>query len=97
MNCPVCDEKLRVVEKYGVEVDICPGCKGVWLDKGELDKILEMQDSGGPKSYKPEQREYRDTDVRKEHHDDRHYDDRNYPRKKKGSWLGDILESFGGD
>jgi uncharacterized protein len=43
MNCPVCDEKLREVEKYGVNVDICPGCKGVWLDRGELDKILEME------------------------------------------------------
>lgn len=46
MNCPVCDEKLRPVEKYGVEIDICPGCKGVWLDRGELDKILEALNSG---------------------------------------------------
>jgi uncharacterized protein len=42
MNCPVCDERLRQVEKLGVEIDICPGCKGVWLDRGELDKIIEL-------------------------------------------------------
>ena len=48
MNCPVCDEKLREVEKHGVSVDICPGCKGVWLDRGELEKVLEMAAAGGP-------------------------------------------------
>ena len=47
MQCPVCDEKLRTVERYGVEIDICPGCKGIWLDRGELDKILEAEKAGG--------------------------------------------------
>lgn len=48
MNCPVCDAPLRAIEKYGVEVDICPGCKGVWLDRGELEKIIALEASGGP-------------------------------------------------
>jgi len=48
MNCPVCDEKLREVEKHGVTVDICPGCKGVWLDRGELDRIIEMVQGDEP-------------------------------------------------
>ena len=38
----MCDERLRAVDRHGVEIDICPACKGVWLDRGELDKILEM-------------------------------------------------------
>ena len=42
MNCPVCDEKLREVEKHGVQIDLCPACKGVWLDRGELEKMLEI-------------------------------------------------------
>ncbi len=49
MKCPVCDGQLRAVDKYGVEIDICPDCKGVWLDRGELEKILSMaekQDTG---------------------------------------------------
>jgi uncharacterized protein len=46
MNCPVCGERLREVQKYGVDIDICPGCKGVWLDRGELDKIIAMVSSG---------------------------------------------------
>ncbi len=46
MECPVCGERLRAVEKYGVEVEICPGCKGVWLDRGELETIIETTGGG---------------------------------------------------
>lgn len=42
MNCPVCDERLRTVEKYGLEIDLCPGCKGLWLDRGKLETILSQ-------------------------------------------------------
>lgn len=48
MNCPVCDGRLRAVEKYGVEIDVCPDCKGIWLDRGELEKIVQMVAQGGP-------------------------------------------------
>ena len=48
MNCPVCETKLRPVDRHGVEIDICPDCKGVWLDRGELDKILEMVGNSMP-------------------------------------------------
>ncbi|MCS6805977.1 MAG: zf-TFIIB domain-containing protein [Acidobacteriota bacterium] len=42
MNCPVCQHvELRMSERQGVEIDYCPQCRGVWLDRGELDKILE--------------------------------------------------------
>ncbi len=41
MNCPIDGAELRVSERQGVEVDYCPTCRGVWLDRGELDKILE--------------------------------------------------------
>jgi len=41
MKCPVCtDVRMREVEKDGVLIDICPDCKGVWLDRGELDKLM---------------------------------------------------------
>ncbi|CAM3912216.1 zf-TFIIB domain-containing protein [Cohnella lubricantis] len=41
MNCPVCrDTRMREVEKNGVLIDICPSCKGVWLDRGELEKLM---------------------------------------------------------
>jgi uncharacterized protein len=42
MQCPVCTDKTLVMsERQGIEIDYCPGCRGVWLDRGELDKILE--------------------------------------------------------
>jgi Zn-finger nucleic acid-binding protein len=41
MNCPKCNVQLSMMERQGVEIDYCPQCRGVWLDRGELDKILE--------------------------------------------------------
>ena len=42
MNCPACkDAQLVMTERQGVEIDYCPTCRGVWLDRGELDKIIE--------------------------------------------------------
>ncbi len=41
MNCPKCYEPLRIAERQGVEIDYCPDCRGLWLDRGELDKIIE--------------------------------------------------------
>lgn len=48
MKCPSCNETLAMTERMGIEIDYCPQCRGVWLDKGELDKIIE-------KSITPEQ------------------------------------------
>jgi uncharacterized protein len=42
MKCPVCKEKdLIMADRQGVEIDYCPDCRGVWLDRGELDKLIE--------------------------------------------------------
>ncbi|MEQ8676147.1 MAG: zf-TFIIB domain-containing protein [Aggregatilineales bacterium] len=41
MQCPVCDVPLKMSERQGIEIDYCPQCRGVWLDRGELDKIIE--------------------------------------------------------
>ncbi|WP_425290077.1 zf-TFIIB domain-containing protein, partial [Shewanella algae] len=41
MKCPSCNELLLMTERQGIEIDYCPNCRGVWLDKGELDKIIE--------------------------------------------------------
>lgn len=113
MNCPVCDGKLREIEKHGVTVDICPGCKGVWLDRGELDKILEMAAAGGPAEDRREAPPPpRQTDEPRRPARDYDDDDERYEReqggfargtggfsqrKKRGSWLSDIFEGFGGD
>jgi hypothetical protein len=41
MKCPVCDVALSISSREGVEIDFCPQCRGVWLDRGELDKVIE--------------------------------------------------------
>ncbi len=41
MNCPVCNVSLTIAERHNIEIDFCPKCRGVWLDRGELDKIIE--------------------------------------------------------
>ncbi len=41
MPCPVCQVPLSMSDRQGIEIDYCPQCRGVWLDRGELDKIIE--------------------------------------------------------
>ena len=41
MKCPIDNSELKMTERHGIEVDYCPICRGVWLDRGELDKIIE--------------------------------------------------------
>lgn len=76
MKCPSCNETLTMSERQGVEIDFCPKCRGVWLDRGELDKILEREGSmatSGPSSHR---------DFRGRHDDD---DDDRYP-KRRSMW-----------
>lgn len=54
MKCPVCENTdLLMSERNGVEIDYCPKCRGVWLDRGELDKIIEFNSQNAP-SYAPQ-------------------------------------------
>jgi Zn-finger nucleic acid-binding protein len=51
MPCPVCSVPLVMSDRQGVEIDYCPQCRGVWLDRGELDKIIDR--SGGDTAPQP--------------------------------------------
>ena len=47
MKCPQCkDNALAMSERQGIEIDYCPSCRGIWLDRGELDKLIEKAASG---------------------------------------------------
>lgn len=82
-------------ERQGVEIDYCPNCRGVWLDRGELDKIIEKSVPGEPSQQytKPEQRYYDDDhhkhDQKYGYGNDHNYDPR---RRKKGGFLGDLFD-----
>ena len=45
MQCPVDQTVLQMTDRQGVEIDYCPTCRGVWLDRGELDKIIQKSDA----------------------------------------------------
>jgi len=48
MLCPVCNVGLAMSDRQGIEIDYCPQCRGVWLDRGELDKIIERSAVAAP-------------------------------------------------
>ena len=53
MKCPVCSVDLTMSERQGVEIDYCPKCRGVWLDRGELDKIIERSHADDAPAQQP--------------------------------------------
>lgn len=107
MKCPVCkDVTLLMSEKNGVEIDYCPECRGIWLDRGELDKIIDRARDARDGYRESERQEYRRKERRDDRREDRYdarYDERaRYDKKSKKkqsplSALGDIMEIFGGE
>ncbi|HEX2259119.1 MAG TPA: zf-TFIIB domain-containing protein [Actinomycetota bacterium] len=92
MACPADGAELKMSERQGVEIDYCPQCRGVWLDRGELDKIIERSDQSFEQlrsSGRP-----RDSEFSRYYDDDE--DDRGYSGYKRGrrrkSWLGEMFE-----
>ena len=53
MLCPTCKTPLTMSERQGIEIDYCPTCRGVWLDRGELDKIIERSSAEMPNNAPP--------------------------------------------
>jgi Zn-finger nucleic acid-binding protein len=88
VKCPVCPEStLAMSERQGVEIDYCPNCRGVWLDRGELDKLVEMSARQSPAVAAAPVRgappPFADSDYG-EH--------RGYGHKRRKSWLGEIFD-----
>ncbi len=97
MKCPVCNTELKMTDRQGVEIDYCPNCRGVWLDRGELDKIIERSATiqqqpvaapPPPSSSPMSQPQYREE---RRGYDD---DDRKYHEKKKRKGFLDELFDF---
>ena len=86
MNCPVCNVALTMTERQGVEIDYCPRCRGVWLDRGELDKIIERSVSNPQQPAKP----YNESRERHYEHDD--YSHMHKKKKKKESFLSELFD-----
>jgi Zn-finger nucleic acid-binding protein len=93
MNCPVDNELLQMTERSGVEVDYCPRCRGIWLDRGELDKILARADREFAGDREPAFRRDDDDDYRER---DEWIRTPDRPRRKRKNFLSEMFE-FGGD
>ncbi|MGE0878296.1 MAG: zf-TFIIB domain-containing protein [Acidimicrobiia bacterium] len=101
MNCPFCSTPLRVVNRQGIDVDWCPDCKGIWLERGELEKLIERNDDRDDRDREDRDREDRDRDDRdlRYRRDDRYERYERYERepqytgkRKKKSFLSEIFE-----
>jgi Zn-finger nucleic acid-binding protein len=105
MKCPVCDVTLSISSREGVEIDFCPQCRGVWLDRGELDKVIErasrsLAPADAPEPVREERYDRRppryEEERRPRYDDDRRYDrprdERDYKKKKRRSFLDDLFE-----
>ena len=97
MQCPVCSVPLTMSERQGIEIDYCPQCRGVWLDRGELDKLIERSSaveappyveaprSGSGEPYRGHKEYPRDRE--------RYRDDDDYSRhRKRKNWLEELFD-----
>ena len=98
MRCPVDNETLVMADRSGVEIDYCPKCRGVWLDRGELDKIIERAAAASvvPQPMPPPAAQPQVMQPPSEpryRRDDDHDDDRGRkPYRKRESFLSDLFD-----
>ncbi|MFT4189306.1 MAG: zf-TFIIB domain-containing protein [Aeromicrobium sp.] len=94
MKCPIDEATLVMSERAGVEIDYCPTCRGVWLDRGELDKIIDRAVGEAKPSPAPTPAPQAAPVYREERRYDQgdRYDPRYRKKKKKEHWLMEIFD-----
>jgi len=91
MNCPICNVSLQIAQRQDIEIDFCPQCRGVWLDRGELDKIIERSAATMPQQPYPQQ----PNNIPNQHYDkhhDKHQGGQYSGHQKKRSFLHDLFD-----
>jgi Zn-finger nucleic acid-binding protein len=83
MKCPICEIEPKMTERTGIEIDYCEKCRGVWLDRGKLDKIIERSTSS------LQSIEYTGRNSRQRGFPD---SDRHYKKKKHKSLLNELFD-----
>ena len=89
MECPNDQSELVMSDRTGVEIDYCPKCRGVWLDRGELDKIIERSMTQPAPPQQGNRR--RDDDSRDRNHESERDGYSNGRGRKKENWLGELF------
>jgi Zn-finger nucleic acid-binding protein len=93
MKCPIDGSDLVMTERQGIEIDYCPKCRGVWLDRGELDKIIDRSATASPQeasSFIPPQPQPAAPSYRPSYQPQ--YDPRHQRHHKRKSFLGDLFD-----
>jgi uncharacterized protein len=93
MNCPACNIQLLMMERLGTQIDYCPQCRGIWLEKGKFDRIIER--SGAEMPPKSISEGYDAHSLRRDDghgHHDKHHDDYYDGHRKKRGLLHDLFD-----
>lgn len=96
MDCPICNVSLVMSDRQGIEIDYCPQCRGVWLDRGELDKIIERSASAAAPLASVQPPPSVAAQERRHQHYDHHSDERGYRTqphaKRRKSFLEELFD-----
>jgi Zn-finger nucleic acid-binding protein len=93
MNCPICQVALLMTERQGIEIDYCPQCRGIWLDRGELDKLIERSSTVAAAAPRPvPQPQAPSYPTPSRHGDEGYRDSYGYKKKKPKSFLGELFD-----
>ena len=101
MKCPNCEETLVMADRQGIDIDYCPKCRGVWLDKGELDKIIEKSYSSQSSQQMNQNEEGRNRRDNDDDDDDdeggffnrnQRTENTNNPNRRRGGFLGNLFD-----
>jgi Zn-finger nucleic acid-binding protein len=91
MKCPKCNITLLMSDKQGIEIDYCPDCRGIWLDRGELEKIIERSVSTEYGSDYPAP-PFKDEQYKHHGDHDEHYPPYGYKQGKRRNFLSELFD-----
>ena len=97
MKCPTDNATLVMSERNGIEIDYCPECRGVWLDRGELDKIIDRASASAPpapvQSAPAQYPAGAQSGYGRQSYDDRGgHQQQPYQKKRKENWLSELFD-----
>ncbi len=90
MKCPNCEVALMITERQGIEIDYCPQCRGIWLDRGELDRIIER--SALVAAPARQQAQNPDFDSHRDRDHEHHHEEHGSHGRRRGGWLSDLFD-----
>jgi uncharacterized protein len=89
MNCPVCNVDLKTGDRQGVEVNYCPTCRGVWIERGGLDKIIDRATAAPSR---PAQDSERGRDQSRDYSQHDRHGDHGHEGQRRKSFLSNLFD-----